>query len=318
MLPRLSWKTLFYDIALPALAGLPPARADRWLASMGRVAHSTARRRNRLIDGLAHAADYFGTARDPRDASGLLAENIARFLARDYLLGEIDDERALDRFVVEGFEHLEAARSRGRGVVLVGSHLGAHVAAVHWLFRRGIDARLMVQRPAHVSRYLQQRFDQTRGPHPQAGLFVRRHMRPEQAAETLLRSWSALRDGVILYTNGDVPWKSPRSRVGSLLGVERRFLALWAELATSTSAPVVAMFATHLPNGRYSLRFDPPWTIAPGEETRAVQHYLNRLEDQIANHLIDAPAHLLWPCYREPAPVVRRAHQNRHEPVASI
>ena len=71
-----------------------------------------------------------------------LAANTARFLARDYPLDCQSDEDVLSRFDVRGYERLRATLSEGRGAILVGSHLGAHIAGVHWLFRRGLPLRL--------------------------------------------------------------------------------------------------------------------------------------------------------------------------------
>ena len=114
-----------------------------------------------------------------------LVANTARFAARDYLLDRLSDRAALDRFEVFGFERLRAMIAAGRGVILVGSHLGAHIAGVHWLFRSGLPLRLLVQRPRHVSRELNRRFDQI-GPHPQAELFLRRDLPPAAAVERAL------------------------------------------------------------------------------------------------------------------------------------
>ena len=76
----------------------------------------------------------------------------------------LPDEAVLKRFDVRGDQRLRAAMAGGRGAILVGSHLGAHVAGLHWLHRRGLPVRLLVQRPKHVSRALQVRFDRG-GPH---------------------------------------------------------------------------------------------------------------------------------------------------------
>jgi lauroyl/myristoyl acyltransferase len=298
----LCWKFLFYEAILPLLRRLGPSHGDRVLGWLGRLAHATPKRRQNLRKALERAESALGER--PGGLAALrpaLAANVARFLARDYPLDGLTDAESADRFEVRGRRHLESALARGRGVVLVGSHLGAHVAALHWLHRRGLAPRLLVQRPPHVSRYLKREFDRDDDPQPQAGFFVRRGLPPTEAAARLVRSLSALRAGRIVYTNGDVPWDSPGSRLGCLLGVERAYIAVWAELAVQAGAPVMPVFCTHLADGRYSLRFDPPWTVRAGEEAAAVARYLGRLEAEIAAHPADAPAHLLWPCYRQGA-----------------
>ena len=138
-----------------------------------------------------------------------------RFLARDYLL-DPTDEPVLARFDVPGDERLRAALARGRGTVLVGGHLGAHVAAFHWLFRSGVPLRLMVQRPHHVAASLNRFFDRDE-PEPQAGFFLRRALAPGECVARVLRARGAAR-GQAVYLPGDIPWTGPNTRSGRLLG----------------------------------------------------------------------------------------------------
>jgi len=230
-----------------------------------------------------------------------LAANAARFLARDYPLDGQTDENVLARFDVRGYERLHTALADGRGAILVGSHLGAHIAGVHWLFRRGIPLRLLVQRPRHVSRTLDRLFD-AGGPHPQVEMFLRRDLSRAVAVERIFRARSALRDGLAIYLNGDIPWTGPNTCAGSLLGYPQRLLAIWTELAVLTVARVFVVFCTHLPAGRFALEIEAMGRLRPGEEEAAVADYLKQLEARIATCPADAVAHLLWPCYRSPAP----------------
>ncbi len=296
-----SWKFVFYDVLLPALRALGPARGDRILGRLGRLALALQpRRRARLRSALRRA----GAALDADWPIGAiwpaLAGNTARFLARDYPLDCQTDAAVLSRFDVRGYERLCAAMERGRGAILVGSHLGAHIAGVHWLYRRGVPMRLLVQRPRHVSRELNRRFD-AGGPHPQADLFLRRDLSPGVAVERILRARAALRDGLAIYMNGDIPWAGPNTCPGRLLGRPQRMLAIWTELAVLTQAPVFLVFCTHASAGRFALEIEPLGWLRPGEEAVAVADYLRQLEARIANSPADAVAHLVWPCY-EPRP----------------
>jgi len=228
-----------------------------------------------------------------------LAVNAIRFLARDYPLDVASDVEVFSRFDVDGFEALDQALAARQGAILVGCHLGAHISALHWLYRREVPLRLLVQRPRHVSRALNRRFDREE-PHPQSAFFLRRDLPPGAATERLLRARAALRDGLAVYMAGDIPWIGANSRPGRLLGQHRRFLSVWADLATVTGTPVFFVFCTHRPEGRYALHIDPPRYVATGEELAAVTGYLARLEAEIASHPADAVAHLLWPCYGPP------------------
>jgi lauroyl/myristoyl acyltransferase len=296
----LSWKSLFYDALIPGLQRLGPARGDRVLSALGHIqARTRPSRRRELSTALDRVGAALGADWDRGATLAELEVNALRFLARDYLLDDIAEDAFFGRFEVQGAEHLDAALGAGRGVILVGSHLGNHLAAMHWMFRRGVPLRLLIQRVTHCSRELRTRFDVATGPHPQSGFFLRRDLTPAVASQRIFRTRSALRDGMAVYLKGDVPWMGANTRPGRFLGVERRFQSLWAEFAGLFRAPVIAVFCTHQPGGggRLALSFDPPWTVTRGDEDRAVARYLARLEAEIAAHPADASAHLLWNCY---------------------
>ena len=295
----LSWKPLFYDILLPALRHLGPARCDLALAALGHLqARAWPRRRSELSTALTRVSAALGTDWDIEATRRQLEVNVLRFLVRDYHARQHERRRFLRslrrRWVTST---CRAALGAGRGVILVGCHLGNHLSAMHWMYRRGIPLRLLIQRVTHCSRYLRAQFDVATGPHPQAGFFLRRNLTSELATQRIFRTRSALRDGMAVYLKGDVPWFGANTRPGRFLGIERPFQSLWAEFAGLFRAPVMPVFCTHRPGGRFALSFDPPWNVARGDEAAAVTRYLARLEGEIAARPADAVAHLLWNCY---------------------
>ncbi len=296
----LTWKFPFYRGFLPALRRLGPARADATLDALGRASTLLwPPRRLAFLDALTRAREVFHHPSDASVDPGSLAAGVLRFLARDYLLDTPDDAEALGLFDVTGAEALSNALAEGRGVVLVGSHLGGHIAAFHWLYRSGIPLRLMVQRPRHVAPALNAFFDRPE-PAPQADFFLRRGLNPSECVARVLRCRSALRSGKAVYLPGDVPWDGPNTRSGRFLGQTRRVLSVWADLASVTGAPVFHVFCTHEPGGRHALAFESAGPVAPGGESAAVVRYLSRLDARIAAHPASAVAHLLWPCYGPP------------------
>jgi lauroyl/myristoyl acyltransferase len=296
----LSWKFVFYDLLMPLLRMLGSTKGDAILALIGRLAMALRPGRSkRFRASLVRASAALDADWSIETTLPALAANTARFLGRDYPLDEQSDEAVLNRFDVCGYERLQATLSTGRGAILVGSHLGAHIAGVHWLFRRGVPVRLLVQRPRHVSRELNRRFD-SGGPHPQAEMFLRRDLSPAIAVERVFRARAALRDGMAIYLNGDIPWSGPNTCAGRLLGRTQRFLAIWTELAVLTNAPVFLVFCTHQANGRFSLEIEGIGHLRTGEEESAIADYLKQLEARIAASPADAVAHLEWPCYVSP------------------
>jgi phosphatidylinositol dimannoside acyltransferase len=297
----LSWKPLFYNALLPALRLFGPRAADSTLARLGRIAAVWPPRRAYLTESIARARDALDDDWDVASVRRDLGANLARFQARDYLLDVADDNRALASFDVHGFEHLKSTLAQGRGAIVLGSHLGAYLAGLHWILRRGVPLRLLVQKPGHVSHELRRRLDRSDGPNPQSQFYLRRGLPPGEAAARMLRARDALRSGLAVYLSGDVPWKSANARQGRLVGVKHSFLSVWTDLAIVSRAPVVPFFCSHLPGGRFSLRFDPPWEIATGGQQAAVDRYLTRVEDEIRARPDEAVAHLTWPCYQSTA-----------------
>lgn len=295
MKPReiFTWKFPFYRVLLPALRRLGPARSDAVLGALGRASASLWPPRRARLAAALRAAGL-----DPADAPALSAGTL-RFLARDYLLDTPDDAEALARFDVTGTGALAEALNAGRGVVLVGGHLGAHIAAFHWLYRSGVPLRLMVQRPKHVAAALDRAFDRDE-PGPQSGFFLRRSLNPTECVARVLRARAALRSGKAVYLPGDIPWSGPNTRPGRLLGRSHRFLSVWADLAATTGAPAFHVVCTHAPGGRFALTFEPAGVVAPGTEPAAVARHLSHLDAAIARRPADAAAHLLWPCYGPP------------------
>lgn len=305
-----SWKFVFYELLLPVLRRLGPARGDGLLGLLGWVSILVRPRRGtRLREALLRARAALDADWPIETTWSRLAANTARFLARDYPLDRQPDEAVLKRFDVRGFERLFTTLKEGNGAILVGSHLGAHIAGLHWLFRRGLPLRLLVQRPRHVSRELNHRFD-AGGIHPQVEMFLRRDLSPAVAIERVFRARAALRDGMAIYLNGDIPWSGPNTCAGRLLGRPQRLLAIWTELAVLTGAPVFLVFCTHLPRGRFALEIEAMGHLRPGEEQTAVADYLKQLEARIATSPADAVAHLVWPCYESP-PLPHKQNRNR-------
>ncbi|MGE3817973.1 MAG: lysophospholipid acyltransferase family protein [Isosphaeraceae bacterium] len=298
MTPRdfFTWKTYFYRGLLPALRALGPERADAVLESLGRAAWVANPAFRRALTEAARRAGSSLEKLTENEPVRDLAAGLFRFLARDYLLETSDHAQALGRFDVSGEDALRDAASAGRGVILVGAHLGAHLSALHWFYRNDFPLRLMVQRPRHISKALEAFFDRDEAD-PQSGFFLRRGLGPTDCVERLLRVRGAVRSGKVVYFAGDVPWRGANTRPGRLLGQSHAFLAVWADLSSLTGTPVVFTFCNHRPGGRFALSFEPIGRVGAGGESEAVARFLGRLEDRIAARPSDAVAHLLWPCY---------------------
>ncbi len=154
------------------------------------------RRRRRFRASLQRASAALDADWSIETTWPALAANTARFLGRDYPLDRQSDEAVLSRFEVRGYERLRATLADGRGAILVGSHLGAHIAGVHWLFRRGVSGEAAGSAPqARFSRAQPSiRRAAGRTPRPRCSCAA---ISPGQCAvERVFRARAALRDGL--------------------------------------------------------------------------------------------------------------------------
>lgn len=274
---RPGWKGLFYGGLLPALARLRPDRAERLLRFSGRW---LARRRG-IARAVEEARAALGADWNVPAVCRELAESLPLFLARDTLLEPLDDHALADRFEVSGLDHLADARHGRRGVVLLGCHYGAHVAALHWLARQELPLRILAQRPSHASRQLLERFDSDHAPFAQTSLTLRRGLSPASSARRVLLARDALRAGYAVYLNGDVVYDQPGARLTPFLGRERPLVTVWADLAHSAGARVLSVFCVPTGAGRFRLEIQPLETAAAGGTDGYVPNYLRELEDRI-------------------------------------
>ena len=292
------WKFVFFELLLPVLRTLGPARCSRLLRGLGRAqARFWPGRKARLIASLRNVKQGLGLDGPIEALWPELAANTASSLARDCPLDIRSDQAALDCFEVHGEARLWHVLKAGNGAILVGSHMGAYIPCLHWLFRKGLPIRSLVQRPRHISRTLDRMFDEAKGPFPQADLFLQRELPAQAAIRLMVRARAALQSGMAVYLCGDIPWQGRNTTTGRLLGREQQYLAIWANLAALTRAPVFHVFCTHLPGGRYRLELECVGQVHAGEENEAVADHLKQLESRIANDPAQAVAHLLWPCF---------------------
>jgi len=186
-------------------------------------------------------------------------------------------DRTLRRWVhFEGVEHLEKARSTGRGVILAGSHYGAAGTLKILLARFGLD--LLSIGVARGGR--------PRGPWRHGRTFWLTDRSNEALLlRALVEARRVLRHGGGVHLAAD----SPIGRSGvevAFLGRPRRFPTGFASLSCTTGAPVVPVFALLAADGRISVEFRPALTPADPGRPRAerlemlVRQYAECLERQ--------------------------------------
>ena len=137
-----------YQAAQFGASVVPPALA-RPLAEAGAVASSRLQPQRRALVRchLDRILRWMGRS-GGIDLERLVDEafrSYARYWLDSLSLSSLDPESLDARVEVEGFEHLEAARALGRGVVVALPHLGGWDVGGAWLVRRGVPLTVVAE-----------------------------------------------------------------------------------------------------------------------------------------------------------------------------
>jgi KDO2-lipid IV(A) lauroyltransferase len=289
----------FLRFWLPMIRAFPLPLASRFLSGVGRLEYRcSGRLRGQFRRAVERGQTTLGCRWDVPGVSRELAGNHVLWRTRDLLLDGVADDRARAMFTVEGRENLDAALGEGRGCIVLASHFGAHLLPAHWLFRQGLPVRFYMERPRHISRYLQRHFA-TDGPLGQDKLFISRKGAAADSASSILRAARTVKAGMLLYLAGDVRWTGQLTEPARFLGQDMRFSTTWVVLAAMTGTPVVMVFCRMEPDGRYHIEFRPAFQVprdAPekGESGRWVRHFLDVLEDQVRRYPENSNDYFFW------------------------
>lgn len=292
---------------LPVLRFFPLPMASRMVAGIGRTEYRMiSSLRASYQDAVARAREILGCTWDVGSVSLDLAGNQVWWRTRDLLLDGVADRRAEPMFLVSGREVLDSAVGEGKGVILLTSHFGGHLLPAHWLTRRGYTLRYFMERPRHVSKFLERQFAAD-GPLAQDKLFISRKGDANGSAGSILRAARALGAGMVLYVAGDVRWTGAHTQPATFLGRQFRFSATWVNLASMTGAPVIPVFCHMQADGRYHIEFRSPLRVPPdalpADQVQPwVQAFLTLLEEQVRLHPSNSNEYFFWPD-AEPGPL---------------
>jgi Kdo2-lipid IVA lauroyltransferase/acyltransferase len=180
---------------------------------------------------------------------------------------------------IEGREHLEAAKARGRGVILLTAHFTtmemagrviASVTAVGFLYRPTSN---------EVLAWALRRFRSAHGGHPIARDDIRAFI-------------GALKNKESVWYAPDQSYRKKGAEMVRLFGVPAATNTLTSRLARMTGAPVLPYFLQRLPgNEGYRAVIHPPLEDFPSEDAVA--------DTERFNHMIEAqvrlaPEQYLW------------------------
>ena len=182
--------------------------------------------------------------------------------------------KKIDRLIeIESLQYLEGASSRGKGVILVGAHLGSWEIGGAIVSALGYPANAVVlPQTDKRTNALFQRCRERRG---------MKVIPFGHAARALLH---ALRAGETVALMADRDY-SGRSDLAQFFGRQVRLPTGPARLAVKTGAPIVPTFILRQADDRFLLRFHPPINPDGPASTDVVRARIcDVLQQEISNH----------------------------------
>ncbi|HJP98592.1 MAG TPA: LpxL/LpxP family Kdo(2)-lipid IV(A) lauroyl/palmitoleoyl acyltransferase [Rhodanobacteraceae bacterium] len=198
----------------------------------------------------------------------------------EFALGWFATDRKLARLdvTIEGLQHLEAARTRSRGVLLVGGHF-SHLELCARLISRQIRIAGMYRRmDSEVFEYMV--------------LHARLAYADAMFGKDELRATvKYLKRGGTVWYAPDQDMRGKDSVFAPFFGIPASTITATHHLARLSGAEVVPFFHRRTPNGSYALRLDAPLEGFPSDDIVADTARLNAAIERMVR---EAPAQYLW------------------------
>lgn len=207
------------------------------------------------------------------------------------LLGEFSQfshatPESLSRIVeCQGLENLQAAKERGRGVILFTGHLGAWELSSFALSAFGYPLSFLVRRIDNP--LVEQMIEKTRTRFGNRSIDKRAAMRP------MLRT---LRAGGILGTLVDLNTQPHEGIFVDFFGIPASTTSGLASLALRTGAAVLPVFVPwDEKQKRFVLRIDPPLAITPtGDQKEDIKQLTSLFTSVVESYVRRFPEQWLW------------------------
>lgn len=209
--------------------------------------------------------------------------NMGRALIEFTIFPFFDQRNVSHYFEVEGLGHVERALAGGRGVLLLGSHLGNGDFAIAALSRLGYKVNLISK--VFKTKWLNALWFGMRGRHGT------RFIAPEKSSFEILK---ALRRKEIVIFVLDQFMGPPIGVRTHFFGKETGTAMGLAMMAERTGAPVVPSYCYRRENGKLVMAFEAPVltdeSLREKNIARMTQLYTDKLEEIVRQH----PEQWMW------------------------
>jgi Kdo2-lipid IVA lauroyltransferase/acyltransferase len=276
-------------------AEILPLSVVCWIARrMGDLVFVLWRKRRGIA--LANVTRAFGSnlsANEKKELGRKSFEHVASAIAELFLIPTMIRD-VKKRFRVDGLEHLDPALSRGRGVVLVISHLGSWESLLHLRFFIRTKSSVVVKklRNPYIQKILEERRRMT-GVNP---------VEKENSMKTVL---SALKKNEVVAILID-QWDGPDGLWINFFGEATSTTSVPARLAKKTGCALIPAFCLRKGTGLFEIHLKPEVPIHGDGESweRATTERLNQI---LEGEILQSPEQWMWGHRRwKPKPSLHR------------
>ena len=266
-----------------AVSALPERAADAFGRNIGRALYRFGVRRE-IVEANLRIAFPDRDNDWIRDTMRGAYEHLGREAAAMLRLSKLDPQAVIDRTTTVGWDAVEAARSQGRGVILVSGHFGNWEIAAATVASRGVPIAAIVRRQGN--RLVDERLQQ-----------LRRNL----GVETIYQGQAPARVPRILRANGVVGIVGDQDARRS--GIFVPFFGRPASTHRGTAlfalrlgAPVFSCVAERLPGHdvRYEVRGEIVEVERTGDLDRDVQTLTAQLALRLESEVRRAPEQYFW------------------------
>jgi KDO2-lipid IV(A) lauroyltransferase len=210
--------------------------------------------------------------------------HLGRSAAEIALVPKIGRQGLLDLYeTVIGWELVEEALGRGRGVIAMTGHVGNWELGGSYFAARGAPIDAIARRMANplFDRYL----TETRG---------RIGMNIIADSESVRRTARSLRDGRLVAFVADQGVKGMASTFVPFFGRPAKTPRGPAVFAMRLGVPVLFCASQRLPNGRFRMSIEPIAVTESGDREKDVDHIVARYTAALERHVREFPAQYFW------------------------
>ena len=275
---------VLFLLARAAMRTTPHPWARAVGRSFGGLLYHLDRRHRRVVDDNLSLVFPDWDAHRRHDVSRRCFRHFGAMVFDIVSLGRFDAVEICRRLTVDGWEHLDTAEAKGRGVVAFTAHVGNWEMASYPFF--------LYRPPLHVV------------VRPFNNPLVYRHMEAERrrfGQELIAKSGAAREMFRVVKRGGKVGVvMDQRVRPGQgitvpFLGHEALATPLPAAVCLRTGAPALPVFARPEPGGRYRVTIAPPIVPpADGRDDDSVAAFTRRLLGPIEDAIREVPYQWLW------------------------